>query len=164
MSANQYLPHLLVIPEDDANRDIVNGFRSHLSVKSRQIQVENVAGGWGKALELFVDAHAEPMRHGRLKARHILILIDLDGRTNRIEEARQKVPADLTDRVFIMGSLQTPEKLAAALGISKEKIGEALTDECLGDRSNVWSDSQLRHNLPELKRMQASICADLLER
>jgi hypothetical protein len=40
-----HLPHLLVIPENAANRDIVAGFRNHLSVDFRRIQVVNVAGG-----------------------------------------------------------------------------------------------------------------------
>jgi hypothetical protein len=58
MSLNNYLPHLLVIPEDDANRDIVTGFINHVSVNSRKIKVENVAGGWKKASDKFVEEYA----------------------------------------------------------------------------------------------------------
>lgn len=162
MSANHYQPHLLVIPEDDANREIVNGFRNHLSVRSRQVQVENVAGGWIKALDLFEDEHAEAMRKNA--CRHVLILIDLDGRVNRIEEARQKIPEDLADRVFIMGSLATPERLAATLGMSKEKVGESLADACVGRGTGTWTTGMLAHNGPELARMQESICPHLLQR
>jgi len=162
MSANRYQPHLLVIPEDDANREIVNGFRNHLSVKSRQVQVENVTGGWRKALDLLATEHADPMRKNQ--RRHVLILIDLDGQANRIEEAKRHLPEDLADRVFVMGSLETPERLAAALGMSKEKIGESLASECMGQDSNVWSHEQLGHNATELARMQASICPHLMVR
>jgi hypothetical protein len=49
-----HLPHLLVIPENAANRDIVAGFRNHLSVDFRRIQVVNVAGGWKDATNKFV--------------------------------------------------------------------------------------------------------------
>lgn len=162
MSANHYRPHLLVIPEDDANREIVNGFRNHLLVNFRQVQVENVAGGWEKALETFATEHAAPMR--KYGDRHVLILIDLDGKESRIERAKRAIPEDLKERVFIMGSLETPERLAAALGMSKEKIGEALADECAGRGDQLWSCGLLAHNAPELARMQASICPDLLER
>lgn len=49
MAANRYRRHLLVIPEDDANRQIMIGFVLGLSVNSRLVQVEPPAGGWLRA-------------------------------------------------------------------------------------------------------------------
>jgi hypothetical protein len=163
MSVNNYLPHLLVIPEDDANRDIVTGFLNHLSVNSHKIKVENVAGGWKKATDKFVEEYAEPMRR-KFDQRHVLILIDLDGREHRLEEEQNRIPEDLRNRVFVMGSQVTPERLSASLGrMSKERIGEALADECVGRGGTVWQSEMLAHNQPELQRMRATICPHLLE-
>ena len=39
MSVNVYNPHVLVLPEDDANRQIANGFLLEPSIKHRNIQV-----------------------------------------------------------------------------------------------------------------------------
>jgi hypothetical protein len=46
MSVDKYSPHVLVLPEDDANRQLANGF--HLNTdwnRSRQMQVLAAAGG-----------------------------------------------------------------------------------------------------------------------
>ena len=44
MSVNVYKPHVLVLPEDDANREIANGFLLAPSLKLRNIQVLPCAG------------------------------------------------------------------------------------------------------------------------
>jgi len=159
MSADLYAPHLLVIPEDDANRHIVNGFMKHMSIKFRQIQIEAVANGWSKALKVFSETHIRSMR--KYAQRYVLILIDSDGRKDRIARAKRGIPPDLADRVFIMGSLTTPEKLAATLGMSREQIGEAIANECRDRRCEIWSNALLAHNLPEWRRMQDSVCPAL---
>lgn len=160
MSANKFQPHLLIIPEDDANHDVVTGFRNHLAVNSRQIQVENVASGWKKTVERFVETHADLMK--TYDKRHVLIMIDFDDRENRFDYVWKQIPKDLRPRVFVMGSQVTPESLAANLGLSKEKIGEALADECVGRGGTVWQSEMLVHNQPELERMKTTICRDLL--
>lgn len=161
MSANKYLPHLLVIPEDDANRDIVTGFRNHKFVNSRQIQVENVANGWKKAVDKFVEDHTGPMR--KHDKRHLLIMVDFDEKEDRLEYIREKIPKDLNNRVFVMGSQDEPERLSASLGMSKENIGEALAYECTGRQGTVWQSGMLAHNQPELERMRATICRHLMD-
>jgi hypothetical protein len=161
MSANKHLPHLLVIPEDDANHDIVTGFRNHTFVNSRQIQVENVANGWKKAVDRFVDDHSGLMR--KHKMRHVLIMIDFDRREDRRDYIWKEIPNDLKDRVFVMGSQVDPERLCARLGLSREKIGAALADECAGRQGTVWQSDMLAHNQMELERMRSTICRHLLE-
>lgn len=47
---NRYVDHLLVLPEDDANRQLVNGFQLSLRINPRCIQVLPSAGGWRNAL------------------------------------------------------------------------------------------------------------------
>ena len=51
MSANKNKLHVLVLPEDDANRQMLNGFL--LEFPTRQIQGLPVAGGWKKVLSQF---------------------------------------------------------------------------------------------------------------
>jgi len=43
---NKYRPHVLVLPEDDANRQIANGFLLWPSLKDQNIQILPSAGGW----------------------------------------------------------------------------------------------------------------------
>jgi hypothetical protein len=49
MSVNKYEDHVLVLPEDDANRQIANGFILNSNVKERAIQVLPIADGWDKS-------------------------------------------------------------------------------------------------------------------
>ena len=49
MSVNKYLPHLLILPEDDANRELANGFVLNHAVNSRAVQILPPAGGWKKS-------------------------------------------------------------------------------------------------------------------
>lgn len=160
MAANKYLPHLLIIPEDDANRQLVNGFTKNLSIESRQIQTDKVAGGWSDALKAFVDVHVPLMRE--YKNRYVLILIDFDERENRMGKAQAVIPEDLAERVFVMGSWSEPEKLAAELNMSKEKVGEAMASACVDGGIGVWESDLLVHNQSELRRMQGCICCDLV--
>ncbi len=58
MSVNRELPHVMVLPEDDANRQLALGF--HLQVDwrcKRQMQVLRVAGGWREVLDRFRVEH-----------------------------------------------------------------------------------------------------------
>ena len=47
--SNKYLPHIHVLAEDDANRQIVNGFLLELN-DNRAVKVLPLAGGWTKAV------------------------------------------------------------------------------------------------------------------
>jgi len=160
MSVNKERPHLLVIPEDDANRQLIEGFRNHPSVDPRKIHVENVAGGWFKALEKFRDSHVILMR--RYEMRHVLIMIDFDEVENRLAKAKEYLPDEVKNRVFILGSFSDPEKLASSLKMSKEDVGFALAEACVSVSSELWQSQLLDHNQVELARMKASICGDLM--
>jgi hypothetical protein len=48
MSLNKHKPHLIVLPEDDANRQIANGFINSSNVNQRAIQVLPPVGGLEK--------------------------------------------------------------------------------------------------------------------
>jgi hypothetical protein len=156
MSANKYEHHLLVIPEDEANRQIMTGFNTHLDVNSHRIQVEPVAGGWLEALEKFKHNHVPGMI--RYEKRHVMILIDFDNRIDRIDQAKEYIPENLKERVFILGCLS---ELRGATGMGKEALGEALADACIGGNEELWDNEILAHNRAEMERMKNSICRHL---
>jgi hypothetical protein len=134
VSVNKYRPFVYVLPEDDANRQLANGF--HLAIGgTRQMQVLPVAGGWTEVLKLFNSEHAVAMTSNN--QHFIVLLIDFDGRDDRIVEAKKAVPDHLLDRVFVLGAWSQPEALRAALG-RYEDIGRALADDCREETDATW--------------------------
>jgi len=123
----------LVLREDDANRQLANGFLKYFS--TRQIQLLRAVGGWDKALEHFISDHVSGME--RCANRLIVLLIDFDGREQRLQEAKDRIPTQLTQRVFIRGTLTEPEALKAYLG-SYETIGLAMAKDCRDETATTW--------------------------
>jgi hypothetical protein len=149
VSVNRERPHIFVIPEDDANRQIANGFQMEVPV--RQFQVLEEAGGWSAVLDRFVSDHVRGME--RWPARFIVLLIDFDGRMERMDVARSRIPPHLVDRVFVLGSFTTPEALKAALTSDFETIGRTIARDCRDASHAVWAHELLRHNREEIARM-----------
>jgi hypothetical protein len=128
MSVNKHRPHVLVLPEDDANSEIATGFVKQLHRSFiRSIQVLPVAGGWLEVLTHFESDHLIGME--KYPGRCVVLLIDFDRETNRLGRAQERIPAHLKDRVFILGALTEPEALRRTLG-SYETIGQALAKDC----------------------------------
>ena len=94
MSINNYNPHLIILPEDDHNSQIANGFKGDLNVNFRVIQTLRVAGGWKKVLEEFKNTHISSMR--QFPQRNMLSLIDFDDQEDRFSYAKDYIPEDLT--------------------------------------------------------------------
>jgi hypothetical protein len=167
MSINKYDPHIIVISEDKANRDIANGFVMQDHVRQRNIHVlpkslMNNKGGWRKVVNWFVETQASIMQSN--KNRIAILLIDFDEKENYLgvdekesysryhrEYASKIIPANLQDRVFILGCWDEPEKIKN-LG-TPEEIGEGLAQDCYDNTDNFWKHEQLKHNQDELKRM-----------
>jgi hypothetical protein len=57
MSINKYQPHIFVLPEDDANRQMAVGFILYPGVNSSAIQVLPPAKGWAKVVDQFKTDH-----------------------------------------------------------------------------------------------------------
>lgn len=155
MSVNKHQPHLLVLPEDDANRQLANGF--HLGCgQTRQMQILPVAGGWRKVLEEFHSAHVAQM--ARFTQRLLVLLLDFDRHhTERMAEVRQELnqaPPTVTERVFVLGVLSEPDDLKPTLGPSLETIGAILANECRIGSSSTWQHPLLHHNQPEAERLR----------
>jgi hypothetical protein len=154
MSVNKDQPHVYVLPEDDANRQLANGF--HLEVdQTRKLQVLTEAGGWEKVLELFESVHVIEM--DRYPARFMVLLIDFDGREERLNRVKAKIPNRLQDRVFVLGAWREPEDLRKAKLGSYEAIGKALGRDCRYETDMTWGHKLLQHNAGELDRLRAHV-------
>ena len=154
MSVNKYLPHVYVLPEDDANRQLANGFFLDEFLSHRQFYVLEEAGGWNEVLERFCTIYASEM--DKTPARFMILLIDLDNRIDRVESAKNRIPEHLKDRVFILGSMSEPEDLRRDLG-SFETIGLAIAKDCRENTNTIWNHRLLRHNTAEINRLQAQV-------
>ncbi len=154
MSVNKYRDHLLVLPEDDANRQIANGFLLHPGLNERAIQILPPAGGWIKVRETFRYGHiSEMMKYPR---RMMLLLIDFDLHEDRINDVKEQIPADLADRLFVLGAHSEPEDLKKNMpeqNNTYEKIGKSLAQDCVDQTDHVWGHELLKHNKKEIDRM-----------
>jgi hypothetical protein len=156
MSVNRDRPHVLVLPEDDANRQLANGFHLQVDpVRQRQMYVLPVAGGWNEVLERFLTNHVADMN--RYPSRFMVLLIDFDGREERLQYAQGKIPGDLTERVFILGAWSEPEALKRAGLGTYETIGLAMAQDCHHETDTTWGHDLLRHNASELGRLRERV-------
>jgi hypothetical protein len=152
MSVNKYRPHVYVLPEDDANRQLANGFHMQVpSDRQQQMGLLNVAGGWTKTLELFALEHE--MKMDLYPERFMVLLIDFDGNQQRLTDAKATIPHHLSERVFILGVLTEPEALKGDL----EQIGADLAKDCREDTHTAWAHPLLQHNAGELDRLRKRV-------
>ncbi len=152
MSVNKYLPRVLVLPEDDANRQLANGFLLDQALSTRSIQILEEVGGWHEVVDHFLSDHVADME--RYPGRSIVLLIDFDGEGDRLNWVKGKIPAHLVERVYILGALNEPEDLDIG---SLETIGLALAKDCREETDRTWGHDQLKHNAGELVRLRARV-------
>jgi hypothetical protein len=156
---NRFQPHILVLPEDDANSQLANGFLLDLHQAAlRKIQVLPEAGGWIAVLDTFESDHVADM--DRYTKGFMFLLIDFDGDEERGAYARRKIPERLRERVFILGARTDPESVKKALG-PYESIGRALAEDCREGTDRTWGHELLRHNANEIGRLRQYVRAIL---
>ena len=155
MSVNKYKPHIFVLPEDDANREIANGFILDPNLNGRAIQVLPPVGGWKKVVDDFREVHAPEMKG--CPERRIVLLIDFDRQHAKRLSCVKEISPELVDRVFVLGALSEPEDLKRNIGKNFEDIGKALSQDCVGNTRIVWGHDLLKHNESELARMILSV-------
>jgi len=153
--SNNYLPHIQVVPEDDANRQIVNGFLLDLNVNKRAVTVLPLAKGWRKPGKEFANKYEPGMR--QFPERMMVFIIDFDDDENRLSYVKSHIPEDLQARVFVLGVLSEPENLKTAINKNFEEIGEALAKDCPDHTNELWGHTLLKHNKGELDRMASSV-------
>ena len=156
MSVNKRRPHIFVLPEDGANRQLARGFQLEVDwTRQRQMQVLEEAGGWMAVLERFDSDHVDGMKSNA--QRFMVLLIDLDGKQARLQDVKGKIPVHPTDRVFVLGTLSEPEALKSAGLGTYEMIGKAMAQNCREETDTIWGHDLLRHNAGELARMRERV-------
>lgn len=155
---NRYVEHVVVIPEDDANRQIVVGFQLNPSVRDELIHVERPARGWKRVVETFIQVHQPAMK--RFRKRYVVLMIDFDEDTDRAQKIRCQIDEELRDRVFILGTLSEPEQLKRSVGRHYDDIGLWLAEDCRQAHSedNIWSHELLAQNGFEFGRARQALC------
>jgi hypothetical protein len=155
MSVKRERPHLFVLPEDEANLQLATEFLAQVDAnRQRQMYVLAVANGWNRVLDLFESVHVAEM--DRYPQRFMILLIDFDGRQERLNIVKARIPDHLIDRVFVLGAFTNPEALKTALG-SYEDIGLALVQDCREDTDTTWGKPLLQHNTDELDRLREDV-------
>jgi hypothetical protein len=76
----------------------------------------------------FVTDHLNDMR--KFKQRIIVLLVDSENDPKRLQRMRELIPADLENRVFVLGVLTEPEALKQKGLGSYDEIGKKMADEC----------------------------------
>jgi hypothetical protein len=156
MGVNKHLPHVFVLPEDDANRQLAVGFVMGIDmIHSRQIFVLPVAGGWKLVLQHFLSDHVSDME--KFPQRYMVLLIDFDSNEQRLGDATSDIPPALRERVFILGVWSEPEDLKRAGLGSYETIGLAMARDCRKETSATWHHDLLWHNEDQLARLRNKV-------
>jgi hypothetical protein len=78
VSANKYKPHLIVVPEDEADRQMAFGFVFHPAVLPASVDVRPPAGGWAAVLDLYERQFVPHLR--KFPAARVVLLLDFDDR------------------------------------------------------------------------------------
>lgn len=156
MAVNKYKPHVWVVPEDDANRQLANGFLLHPSVVVTCIDIRRPAGGWARVLDEFSAVHISDLR--KYTDRHLVLLIDFDGQvTQRTQLFRDRCPRDVSGRVYLLGRRDEPEPFRKMVGQPLEKIGTCLAGACADGWPGMWRHAQLTDNGAELARLKMCV-------
>jgi len=165
LSVNKFQPHLLILPEDQAVKDVAIGAVESIRVKAAaNLSIEKLLDGWRKLEDRLPEYDHYLGKHPEAR---LLAIIDLDGDRNRPDEVRTWINVSFADRIFLLSSFHEPEALQRALHQdlkltgSLEMIGGTLVDDCPDDQSEAWAHSHLEHNKPELERFMAS-CRPIL--
>ncbi len=155
---NKYKKHILVLPEDEANIQIANGFvLLHPNLNDRAIQVMPPLRGWKKVVETFTEEYAREMIT-KYSDRMIVLLMDFDNNyESRLSYVKDQIPEELKARVFVLGVLSEPENLRTDINKDFEQIGEALAKDCPDNTNELWGHNLLKHNKGELERMASSV-------
>ncbi len=158
---NKYKFHVYVVPEDDADRQIADGFILHHEVNDTRIKVVPPAGGWSKVLKTLQDEYIPTLRNYPLA--HVVMLIDFDDEVVvRKDIFEREIPDDLKARVFLVGSKDNPETLKKELKMTFEGIGLSLAQDCNAGTTEHWDCEQLKHNDTERHRLVQTVKPFLL--
>ncbi len=104
-----------------------------------------------EVLERFKSDHELGME--KFPNRFMVLLVDCDGRNDRLAKVKAVIPDHLTDRVFVLGVWTEPEDLKG----DYEAIGKALAKDCREGTSKMWDDPLLKRNAAEAARLRERV-------
>lgn len=87
----------------------------------------------------------------------MVLLIDFDGKEDRLNRARAVIPDHLQDRVFVLGVWTEPEALKTVGLGDYETVGLALARDCREGTDTTWNHGLLRHNSEEIGRLRERV-------
>jgi len=165
MSCNLYEPHLIVVAEDKATYDfaagLCRGYASYLmkerlsndDIYNKFYQILNYQRGWHSVVEVV-------KKMPKNICRRVLLVIDLDKKTDRISSVKQDLKQSglNTDRIFVIGPHREIENLRQGYYGNLKEIGEnpANHPDCDSPESD-WNHQLLRECAEEAKRL----CKDI---
>jgi len=153
MAVNHHRSHLMVLSEDDATRSLAVGFSDRAT---GQIDIRKPAGGWPSVLHQFESMYLAHLR--KYEKAHVLMLIDFDQQfPSRLHHFQTRIPADVAERVFILGAQDEAETLRKEQKMHFGPLGQQLALECRDQRHVHWVCPQLAHNHPEVARLHAAV-------
>lgn len=151
---NKFKPHLFIVPEDDADRQIAVGFQMHLEANGR-MQIVDVAGGWLKVVNVIKDEYV-PLLNNNPNT-HVLGIIDCDKDADRIAEQLKTFPAGIRNRIFLLGVNENPQEFKRSTKMHFAQIGEKLADECYKDELDLWNHEMLSYSSIEALRAKNAL-------
>jgi hypothetical protein len=157
MSVNRFREHVIVVPEDDADRQLALGFVLHAAVNRTHIRLDGIADGWPNLLRRLREEYIGHLR--RFPGGHVVLLMDFDDRIEERRRALENLVAEFDDRgqwegrVYLLGAAKDPEQLVREFGTHETRIGERLADECFREKFEWWDDELLAHNRETRERL-----------
>lgn len=152
MAPNKYKWHLIILPEDDATRQIANGLSDSRDELENAVQVLKECRGWQHTLDDLADQNLQDYPE-----RRVLLVIDFDKAEGRLDYIKKnELVQEFHDRVFVIGSKFEAEDLKRALGLKFNKLGEKLGKEC-----SAWDTPLLADCKSEICRLKSDMEANL---
>lgn len=75
MTTNRYKEHVLVLPEDDANRQLAVGFLNHPSLDARRIKMLPPLGGWAAVRDALLQHNSKEVTRMRADLKPLLMTL-----------------------------------------------------------------------------------------
>lgn len=161
MSINRQRKHVIFFGEDEATRNLAQGFCESEKINDLKCEVWSTYGtGWQSTIDAI-----ETVRMSRYPQTHLVLVIDLDRRgEDRIAALKREIAnCPCKDRVYIIGCTKDVQALQRSFTpvnsigkLSAQETGRTIADRSSKDVScmeGVWGDSSLVHNKDELERL-----------
>jgi hypothetical protein len=161
VSYNKFNDHIVVLPEDDAIRQIAVEFQRSVGIRDRFVTVEMPLGGWEKVRDRFATEWKRRL-NASPKLR-IVMLVDFDRDMDRRLGFEEVIGESLRNRAFVIGWPDNAEALRVSLNKSLGLIGKDAAESCVSNNPDFWQHERLRNNVDTVKQIRSEVQAFLFE-